>query len=100
MAEPVTVEEVLALGRVTPGDEELALVPGFISAARQQVEKDTDLVLLDAAVVEPLLKHWVGILAVHYMSAARDLVAVGTVAPLVPLGYQEAMDRFRVESLA
>lgn len=98
MAEPVTVDEVLALARIVPGDEELALVPGIISAAREQVEKDTDLVLLDAT-VPPLLKHWVGVLAAHFL-LNRDIVAVGTIAQVLPQGYADAINRFRVESLA
>jgi uncharacterized phiE125 gp8 family phage protein len=51
ITEPITVEELLALARIVPGDEETPLCPGYISAARQQVERDTDLGIAQASYV-------------------------------------------------
>jgi uncharacterized phiE125 gp8 family phage protein len=44
--EPITVDELQAIARIVAGDEELALCPGYIQAAREQVERDTDLRLV------------------------------------------------------
>lgn len=45
-AEPITVEQLEALGRLDRPDER-ELYPGFIAAARDQVERDIDWVLVD-----------------------------------------------------
>lgn len=165
LEEPITVDHLIALARLDRRDED-DLLPGFISAARQQFELDTDrsvvsrpwrasvvdvvqggLVALpwpplqsvttvtgyDAAggatVIDPAL-YWIvpaadgvwlptgwsiwtidyvagvaaadvppvtvraiGSLAAHYATAGRDLVGTGT--DVLPMGYQEAVDRVR-----
>jgi uncharacterized phiE125 gp8 family phage protein len=43
--EPLTPDELTAIARIVPGDSEAALLPLYISAARQQAELDTDLAI-------------------------------------------------------
>lgn len=97
MAEPITVDELLAFARVVPGDEQLELIPGFIAAARQQWERDTDTIVVDP--VNPLPKQAILTLAAHYY-VNRDLVTTGTITQTTPSGYVEMVRVFRVESLA
>lgn len=97
MPEPITVDEVLAFAKVVPGDEQLELVPGFIAAARQQWERDTDTIVPDP--VDPLPKQAILILAAHYY-VNRDLATVGTIVQPTPSGYLDMVRVFRVESLA
>lgn len=44
--EPITSDQLTAIARIVPGDEEATLSDGYIRAARQQVEQDTGLALL------------------------------------------------------
>ena len=98
--EPLTVDEVVALARLAPGNVETDLIPGYISAAREQVERDTGVTLLDATTVPPLLKWACGLLACHYLLTGRDLAIVGTIVQSVPMGYEDAIRVYRQESLA
>jgi hypothetical protein len=42
----------------------------------------------------------VGLLAAHYVTSGRDLAVVGTTAAAMPMGYADAIQAYRVESLA
>jgi uncharacterized phiE125 gp8 family phage protein len=182
--EPISVDELMAMARVS--DAEVDLMPLYISAARQQAERDTDraiaqqqyivtydelmvgpvelpwppLVSIDEVVwydttdaphvvdpsyyhadtasrpgrliwtppvdwtppvedtprsykaweitltagydaqgVPPGLKRAIGLLATHYLLMGRDLTVVGTSALLMPMGYMEAIQPFRLEIL-
>lgn len=97
MAELITVDDVLAFAKIVPGDEQLDLVPGFIAAARQQWERDTDTIVLDPA--DPLAKQAILILAAHYYTQ-RDLAMVGATVQTTPSGYAEMVRVSRVEWLA
>ncbi len=184
-AEPITLEELMALARVD--DTELGLMPGFIAAARQTVERKTDLTLVvtavevwfdamapvvalpyppltvidavswidtddvphavpagyyladtvslpgrlvwtppadfvpdvdgatprasqawhvvyqagyTAATMPPTLKWAVGALAVNYLAAGRDVLAMGRAASEMPLGLEYALQPFRLETMA
>lgn len=46
------------------------------------------------------LKFAVGLLAAHYVTAGRDRVVIGTSVLDMPAGYQEVIDRWRLEVVA
>jgi hypothetical protein len=182
LEEPITPTQLEALARIIPADREATLWPGYISAARQQVEHDTERILIstdclvivaydldpwftptpgplvvhgpatvtaarrvtrdnlsftlapssyrivgadvhlypparstdrieyevtlgrasaeELAALDPSLVHAVGIAAVHYVTSGRDLVAIGADAAELPLTYHDAIQSYRVESLA
>lgn len=56
VAEPITVDELIAIARVVAGDEEMSLMPNYISAAREFIEKTTGRSLVERsyALVVPL----------------------------------------------
>jgi hypothetical protein len=193
LEEPLTPTQLEALARIVPGDEEATLWPGYISAARQQAEHDTERIFIatpclitvasddapwswpdvptpgpqqkwidvpipglvrevqaatlrtvdgrtqpfvaltqwrivrerlqvypppsgadriefeatlgrpDAATfasLDPILAHAVNVLAVHYVTSGRDMVAVGLSAEDMPFSYRDAIQAYRLESLA
>jgi uncharacterized phiE125 gp8 family phage protein len=188
LEEPITVAQLEALVRLAPVGAEPSVWPGFISAARQQVEHDTERVLISTpylvtvvyddepwytpevpplrmapipivsrvqavrtalvrtrfgtsyplstlayrheagtvamhaaprtidriefemdlgwpdaatlAVIAPSLVQAVGILAVHYVTSGRDLVAMGLAPAEIPFTYRDAIQAWRVESVA
>lgn len=55
----------------------------------------------DLRAKDPLLLQAVGLLTAHFATAGRDLVStIGTVVPLVPMGYDEAIQPYRLIWLA
>jgi len=48
-----------------------------------------------AAEIPPLLVHAVGLLATHYLTLGRDIMALGTIATELPLGYEHVISGYR-----
>jgi len=96
---PISTDEFLAFAKIVPGDEQLELIPNMIAAAREKWERDTDTIGqgLDDTNAGP--RQAVLTLAAHFYTQ-RDLATVGTIVQTTPLGYDEMVRVFRVESLA
>jgi uncharacterized phiE125 gp8 family phage protein len=91
--EPLQPADLLALARIVAGDEETALLPGYISAARQQVEQDTGRALVNtvqdvyADVLPsdtPVLLPWPPLQSLIVLDWTDD---TGTVTPIDPTAY-------------
>ena len=47
------------------------------------------------AEIPALLVHAVGLLATHYLTLGRDIIAVGTISTDLPFGYEHVISGFR-----
>ena len=107
---PRPVRELIALEYVTEGGAFAAADPGavllgpqsILFTARGPVTVRLDAVVSDFAVgdVPPGLKHAVGLLATHYLTQGRDATVVGTIVQEMLLGYDDAINQYRVLWLA